>query len=102
MLQLGPKIVGREKMIKLSHDLLVLLKKCLDAHRPDLLWILTSKENIYLTEDIGNELRDAVSEELLENGFNDDDEPNKLGLELESLIDKIGDIFMDDHKNEKW
>lgn len=71
-----------------------MLKQCLESHRPDLLWILSNPKKTCLDEELGNECRVAVLDEFLEKGLNDDDQPNKLGLELETLIDQIGNNFM--------
>ncbi|ASS88879.1 hypothetical protein NSS70_15750 [Aeribacillus sp. FSL K6-2848] len=78
-------------MLKLSADMLLLLRECLESRRPDLLWVLNNEINI--NETLGNELRDIVNEEFLEKGLNDD-EPNELGIKLERLIDEIGRCFM--------
>ncbi|ANB55705.1 hypothetical protein GFC29_1092 [Anoxybacillus sp. B7M1] len=79
-------------MLKLSADMLLLLRECLESRRPDLLWVLNNEINI--NETLGNELRDIVNEEFLEKGLNNDDEPNELGIKLERLIDEIGRCFM--------
>jgi hypothetical protein len=78
-------------MLKLSADMLLLLRECLESRRPDLLWVLNNQ--IHINETLGNELRDIVNEEFLEKGLNDD-EPNELGIKLERLIDEIGRCFM--------
>lgn len=80
-------------MLNLSKKSLELLKRCLVSHRPNLLIVIKDTYSSKITEDIYNELRDAVSDELLQNGFNGD-VPNKYGIELENLIDEIGRLFM--------
>jgi len=78
-------------MINLTQKSLLLLKKCLKAHKPHLLYAL-EKESEF-NEEFYNELRDAVCDELMINGF-EEDRPTKYGLELESLIDEIGRLFI--------
>ncbi|MCO7125166.1 hypothetical protein NIE88_05180 [Sporolactobacillus shoreicorticis] len=80
-------------MNELNDTMILLLKQCLGTHRPDLLWVLDDSE-IDIDEKLGNELRSAVSEELIERGFDKNDEPNQLGIDLENLIDQLGRIFM--------
>jgi hypothetical protein len=80
-------------MINISRQGLLLLENCLKENRPDLLFVITQKECIEVDETLGNELRDAVGDELARNGFVGD-VPNKLGLELEDLIDELGRLFM--------
>ncbi len=80
-------------MIALNENSIELLLKCLKNQRPDLIWIINSENNITVDEELGNELRDAISDELIMNGF-DGDNPNKYGLSLESLIDEIGRLII--------
>lgn len=80
-------------MLDLGKNDLNLLKKCLEKHRPDLVWILTSPSYINIDEKLGNELRSAVGDELTLSGFSGD-APNELGLQLENLIDVIGRFFL--------
>ena len=80
-------------MIILKSASLNLLYTCLKNQRPDLLWILDSQETVYISNELGNELRDAVGDELLINGLNED-LPNQYGILLEDLIDEFGRLFM--------
>lgn len=80
-------------MLTLSLGSIKLLLKCLEKHRKDLLWVISDKKLIKVNEELGNELREAVSDELIEQGF-DDNSPNQYGLELEKLIDEIARLFM--------
>lgn len=80
-------------MIALKSKSIDLLYNCLKKQRPDLLWILNDKQLINIDNKLGNELRDAVGDELLTNGF-DGDTPNQYGLMLEDLIDEIGRLFI--------
>lgn len=80
-------------MISLKTDSINLLYDCLRKQRPNLLWVLECKELINIDHNLGNQLRDAVGDELLIYGFNVD-EPNQYGVLLESLIDEIGRLFI--------
>lgn len=80
-------------MIALSRKSIELLLHCLKNQRPDLIYVIDNENEIIVNEELGNELRDAVSDELIMNGF-EGDNPNKYGLSLESLIDEIGRLFM--------
>lgn len=84
-------------MIALGRKSIELLLQCLKNQRPDLIYVIDSENEIIVNEELGNELRDAVSDELIMNGF-EGDNPNKYGLSLESLIDEIGRLFMQ-HKH---
>ena len=78
-------------MIKLKPRMLELLIESLKSNnRQELLWVIEQKELVDLDVDLANELREAVGDELIKRGLNKDDEPNKLGLELEDLIDILG------------
>lgn len=41
-------------------------------------------------------LQDIVSDELIEKGFDIDDKPTKYGLQLEELIDYLGNFYSND------
>ncbi|OQO95885.1 hypothetical protein IC801_07485 [Geobacillus sp. 44B] len=70
-----------------------MLRQCLVANRPDLLWVIDSEELVRIDEQLGNELREAVVDELIRVGLKNDDEPNALGKKFEELIDQIGRLF---------
>ena len=80
-------------MISLKTDSINLLYDCYIKQRSNLLWVLECKDLINIDHNLGNQLRDAVGDELLIYGFNGD-EPNQYGILLESLIDKIGRLFI--------
>ena len=80
-------------MISLKEESKKLLLKCLKNHRPDLQWIIETEEFVEINMKLGNELRNAVGDELLLNGSNDDN-CTLYGWELEHLIDEIGHLFM--------
>ncbi|MGM7636582.1 hypothetical protein [Bacillus sp. Hm123] len=81
-------------MIRVNEELLPLLRQCLQSNRPDLLWILDTDDYIYIDQDLGNELREAILVEFIRIGLDSDDNPNEIGIKLEELIDEIGDMFM--------
>lgn len=81
-------------MLKLSDQSLKLLEYCLKENRPDLLWVIKENKDIAVDEVLGNELREAVGDELIKAGFNGD-VPNEFGIKLEELIDEIGRLFME-------
>ncbi|MCJ7987905.1 hypothetical protein MUB16_36105 [Priestia sp. OVL9] len=80
-------------MLNLKQEMITLLKQCLTSHRPDLLWVIDRTEIIKIDEVLGNELREAVMDELLEIGLDSNDQPNKVGIQMEDLIDQIGSLF---------
>jgi hypothetical protein len=49
-------------------------------------------QSAVLTNDQREELRQILTDELMETGLGDDDEPNERGLLLEELIDKLGHL----------
>ena len=77
-------------MISLKPKSIEILKQCLIHNRNDLLWILETSENIIIDKNLGIKLQDAVEEELVGFGLNENDMPNPYGLLLEMLIDEIG------------
>lgn len=81
-------------MLSLSDDMNRLLQECLLAHRPDLLYLVDSKDLFTVDEDVGNELREAVTDEFIASGLTSADEPNSRGIKLERLIDLIGGMFL--------
>ena len=66
------------------------LREVVQDHRPDLLTILESRENIELTEQQRDDLRQAVTDEFCQTGLKENDEPNQRGLLLEEIIDRLG------------
>lgn len=80
-------------MVNLSNVLVDLLLKCLENHRPDLIWVVSDKTMVTIDRELGNELRDAVSDELVQSGL-EGDAPTEYGLRLEKLIDDIGRMFI--------
>ena len=80
-------------MISLNRKHILALKVCLEHFRKDLLWVIETENMVSIDEELGNQLREAVGDELVKYGFVNDI-PNSYGLLLEELIDVIGDKFM--------
>lgn len=77
-------------MSVLSDSELEKLKKILWRWNPRLIAVLRQSS---ITVDQREDLRGALAEELVSRGLNlHDSEPNVYGLEIESLIDKVGHI----------
>lgn len=74
--------------LKLSPKMIELLMEAVSKHRPDLVGLFTS-QNIELNDSQRDELRQALTDELCETGFREDDEPNERGRLLEDLIDYL-------------
>lgn len=69
-----------------------LLSEVLRKRNPSMIGIVASFQNVALTDDQREELRQAVTDELIETGLRDNDEPNERGLMLEELIDRLGHL----------
>jgi hypothetical protein len=80
-------------MINLPQKSHSLLKIIVEEHRPDLISIIEQGHDSDFNEEIYNELRDVVLDELLQKGFKNY-EPTEYGIELENLIDEIGRLFL--------
>lgn len=78
-------------MISLPQKSYSLLKIILKEHRPDLIYIIDNND---FNEEIYNDLRDVVLNELLQKGFDKNYTPTEYGFELENLIDEIGRLFL--------
>ncbi|MBP8641218.1 MAG: hypothetical protein KBI01_10050 [Oscillospiraceae bacterium] len=81
-------------MIKLNKQQMDLLKKCLQKHSPGLITIIENPDSQNYSVEFYNQLRAIIGNELVISGLNEDDEPNEYGLNLESLIDEIGRLFL--------
>lgn len=77
-------------MLNLNKEMLTILRQCLTAYKPDLLWVLDQEKNVVIDEKLGNQLREAVTDEFMGKGLRNDSEPNNYGFKLEELIDMIG------------
>jgi hypothetical protein len=88
----NPKI-GVEMNVKaLEPEETYLLREALLKHRPSLLTMIELIGIVPLNDEQREELRGAIADELLETGLGKDDEPNKRGLLLEQLIDRLGHL----------
>ncbi len=68
------------------------LKDVVSKHNPSLLPVIDLIGKAPLTEDMREALREAVGIELMENGLEENDEPNGRGYMLEDLIDDLGHL----------
>jgi hypothetical protein len=77
-------------MIKLSKDDIDILEKIFKNQQ---LTDITLLERVRNFEEVNNEdienIIDVISDELMQYGFEKDYEPNKYGLQLEDLLDKV-------------
>jgi len=78
----------------LSQNSVELLKQCIIGHNVSLIWTLEQENEHKLTDEIYNDLREIVCDELMINGFDKNENINDYGVTLEKLIDDIGDIFI--------
>jgi hypothetical protein len=51
--------------------------------------LVASSRHVELTDEQRDELREMLTDEFIETGLREDDEPNERGLLLEELIDKF-------------
>lgn len=77
--------------LKISTNSFVLLKECVNKHKPEDIELLNKIDS--LDEHQYNELREVVCDELIMYGF-EGDRILPYGELLEQLIDDIGDLFM--------
>jgi hypothetical protein len=78
--------------VALSAKLSALLSEVLWKRDPSMIGIVASFQSAELTNDQREELRQILTDELMDTGLGDDDEPNERGLLLEELIDKLGHL----------
>jgi hypothetical protein len=77
--------------VALSAKLSALLSEVLWKRDPSMIGIVAFQSAV-LTNDQREELRQILTDELMDTGLGDDDEPNERGLLLEELIDKLGHL----------
>ncbi|MFB8328959.1 hypothetical protein ACWGJ1_15765 [Bacillus wiedmannii] len=70
-----------------------LLQSILREKQPELLWIANCKDFRILEIETVHELRDILADELIEKGFDEQDNINDFGRDLEGLIDMFGDLL---------
>ena len=68
--------------------------QALSRHSPRLVEKLGQLDSGLLDPDTINEMRDAVGSELVNEGLNTHDEPNKYGLHLENLINRLASLYL--------
>lgn len=66
------------------------MREALLNRAPDFLNLLDSPEDVRLSADQRDELRQIVTDEFCATGLREDDEPNARGLILEDIIDRLG------------
>lgn len=79
-------------MNALKNDFGALLKVCLKKNRPELLYILDDDNTSSIDLNVVNNLREAVLDELILNGFNSNN-ITEYGVKLEELIDALGRLI---------
>lgn len=78
--------------LQLPSKMSELLSEIVWKRDPSMVGVVASLQDVQLTVDQREELRQAVTDELMETGLRDDDEPNERGLLLEELIDRLGHL----------
>ena len=78
------------KLAPLSEELRPLLEEVVRKHNRELAALVLAGEFGRLNAKDYEEIRLSLGKELCETGLGEDDEPNKRGHEIESLIDWIG------------
>lgn len=71
-----------------------LLLHCLREHAP---YLRNNVDRLYrglVGSNTVNEMRGAIGDELAAKGFKPNSEPNKYGLELENLIDRLANLYI--------
>ncbi len=71
-----------------------LLKACLTKHNPQLLQEMAKLESGEVVAQAINEMREAITDELIEKGLAPDDEPNEYGLTLEDLNERLAKLYL--------
>ena len=73
----------------LKAKLTTLLGEVLRKRDPSMMTLVASSQHVELTDEQRDELRQILTDEFIETGLREDDEPNERGLLLEELIDKF-------------
>ncbi|MFC9416155.1 hypothetical protein ACIG6B_16520 [Bacillus mobilis] len=80
-------------MSKFNSDVQGVLQGILKEKQPELLWIVNCRDFSILEIETIHELRDILADELIEKGFDEQDNINDFGRNLEKLIDVFGDLL---------
>ncbi len=67
-----------------------LLQEVISRRSPESTPLLDALARRRLTDEEREELRQVVTDDLIERGLRDDDEPNEHGHRMERLIDALG------------
>ncbi|PHB45157.1 hypothetical protein [Bacillus wiedmannii] len=81
-------------MSKFNSDVQGVLQRILKEKQPELLWIVNCRDFSILEIETIHELRDILADELIEKGFDEQDNINDFGRDLEKLIDVFGDLLL--------
>lgn len=76
---------------KLNYKSRKLLERIIAQRNPALLSLVVSLESCALDEQQRETLRGVLSDELVENGLGEGDEPTRYGEEIDDLIGQLGD-----------
>ena len=77
---------------RLSLSDLDLLRSVIERTNPALTQLVKTLPEISLSPAEIEEIREVLAAELSQRGLDDQDEPNAYGLQMEDLIDKVGDL----------
>ncbi|TEA50020.1 hypothetical protein EZE46_15650 [Bacillus sp. BH2] len=80
-------------MSKFNSDVQGVLQGILKEKQPELSWIVNCRDFSILEIETIHELRDILADELIEKGFDEQDNINDFGRDLEKLIDVFGDLL---------
>ncbi|AAS40135.1 MULTISPECIES: hypothetical protein [Bacillus] len=80
-------------MSKFNSDVQGVLQGILKEKQPELLWIVNCRDFSILEIETIHELRDILADELIEKGFDEQDNINDFGRDLEKMIDVFGDLL---------
>ena len=75
---------------------ITLLKEILNKREPGLVYLFESDLYKTIDADLGNHIRGILTDEFCDTGMNDPEgnEINERGLQIEKLIDDVGNLFM--------
>ncbi|HVT14968.1 MAG TPA: hypothetical protein VHQ90_02155 [Thermoanaerobaculia bacterium] len=85
-----------DQLLKLPRGLkpeqLGMLQTIVWQRRPHLTSLVDSLSRVHPSTDQIDELREALLEEFLERGLDENHEPNKFGLAIDDLIGSLGNL----------
>ena len=71
-----------------------LLLYCIRQHEPAIESQYNKLDSGFVDSATINKMREAILQEFTSKGLNPDYEPNGYGIELESLIDAVADVYL--------